>query len=79
MKSPYRWYTSLQISSRSREGAWIEISRMQKALLAAAARRSREGAWIEIMQDIKEGIRGVRRSREGAWIEISHYQSAMNP
>ena len=35
------------IVSRSREGAWIEIS-LLVSMIAAFACRSREGAWIEI-------------------------------
>ena len=48
-----------QISGRSREGAWIEICSIAGYGIDCQG-RSREGAWIEIMQDIKEGIRGVR-------------------
>ena len=45
-------------SSRSREGAWIEISR----LLVSAAPvngRSREGAWIEINIEAHKGDKNV--------------------
>ena len=38
----------LSIDSRSREGAWIEISIISGALSNSG--RSREGAWIEINQ-----------------------------
>ena len=34
---------------RSREGAWIEITRVNMSI-TVKTRRSREGAWIEIMR-----------------------------
>ena len=55
--------------SRSREGAWIEIStRCWMALRSFS--RSREGAWIEMNSKQWFQSRQRRRSREGAWIEI---------
>ena len=41
-------HDEMELISRSREGAWIEI-RDQWAYQQSNARRSREGAWIEII------------------------------
>ena len=54
---------------RSREGAWIEISKRLLILLICFG-RSREGAWIEIRRNFRNHAVPRRRSREGAWIEI---------
>ena len=65
------------VESRSREGAWIEIS----CAAAAAWRkpcRSREGAWIEIAATGLYGTSGSGRSREGAWIEIASYNAQLS-
>ena len=56
--------------SRSREGAWIEISISASAKLHLYGGRSREGAWIEIEQSFTITASSAGRSREGAWIEI---------
>ena len=56
--------------SRSREGAWIEISQALNIQKMATC-RSREGAWIEIFPAYYSRPYKQRRSREGAWIEIS--------
>ena len=55
--------------SRSREGAWIEITAAFRTALRRMG-RSREGAWIEIKVNNLTVETAVRRSREGAWIEI---------
>ena len=50
--------------SRSREGAWIEIS-LRLELSTTTARRSREGAWIEILGlDVDEENAEVAPARE---------------
>ena len=57
-------------TSRSREGAWIEIVD-DAPYRRPDYGRSREGAWIEISL-IDNGINTPScRSREGAWIEIA--------
>ena len=51
-------------TSRSREGAWIEISSFAKCP-CPARRRSREGAWIEIRNRLQTyGQRTVAPARE---------------
>ena len=60
------------ILGRSREGAWIEMSRLQ-SIIAAFAGRSREGAWIEIFHGVYSLNKYQGRSREGAWIEMFIY------
>ena len=62
-------HDEMELISRSREGAWIEI-RDQWAYQQSNARRSREGAWIEIRDQWAYQQSNARRSREGAWIEI---------
>ena len=54
---------------RSREGAWIEISKIFPFLTLKIC-RSREGAWIEISSFLSTEWTYLGRSREGAWIEI---------
>ena len=56
--------------SRSREGAWIEISSLQVMGRSNHTSRSREGAWIEILYSKNTEKLLKSRSREGAWIEI---------
>ena len=58
--------------SRSRKGAWIEISLIGGALSNSAG-RSRKGAWIEIGAAIEHKVDPAGRSRKGAWIEISRF------
>ena len=55
--------------SRSRKGAWIEMSIIGGALSNSAG-RSRKGAWIEIDISRKPTKAQNSRSRKGAWIEI---------
>ena len=45
----------LELHSRSREGAWIEIA-MACVSFMLAQRRSREGAWIEIIKIINKSL-----------------------
>ena len=55
--------------SRSRKGAWIEIT--LKALLHhVSVGRSRKGAWIEIHDSYTTYLPPQGRSRKGAWIEM---------
>ena len=58
-----------QGSSRSREGAWIEMAKFMPRHSKIYC-RSREGAWIEITGDFALSILLPGRSREGAWIEM---------
>ena len=64
------------IISRSREGAWIEISPFSDNMNVFLS-RSREGAWIEMRSRRLRLMKQLCRSREGAWIEIggSCYQA----
>ena len=51
--------TARAVKGRSREGAWIEISRMLNSN-ASQKSRSREGAWIEIPSLLKKSLAGVK-------------------
>ena len=62
---------SLDSWRRSREGAWIEITKFDMYWPTFAFRRSREGAWIEIGHHQETNQNTKCRSREGAWIEIA--------
>ena len=59
----------VMMSSRSRKGAWIEISRSTPPRRYLQS-RSRRGAWIEICALWPVCWLSFGRSRKGAWIEI---------
>ena len=66
----------IEVQSRSRKGAWIEIKPGIGADYFDKC-RSRKGAWIEIVMRTYKNLLRLGRSRKGAWIEISTWSGVV--